>query len=739
MKKIYIILLVLIILLSSQIVCSRLNSENLKAKRGVIDLSKYKISKIDGCKLFGEWGTYLQKLYSPQEVNNHNPDLFSELGMWEKYNIFNKKVSFIEEMNFGYATYHLLLKNKPHKIEAIKIGQIANSYKVWINGKLLVENGQVGKSQNLEISKFKERIVKFPQANKVDIVIQISNFHFKKKQFAAPMKYIELGSEAELIKFDYEKYIFSFLTLVMSIVLFFAYLFRGKSKEILCFSLFNLLISLRIIIFDNLFNLDFINSISGWYLEKINILITILIVILFFTYLKLLYKKMIFDIIYMTFLSISCLLAIFTIVSSVKMYNQIFILTLVLLATLIIYLFYIAILSLFKRQYNCFLNMLGFIIIIIVYKINLFFNNLFSKVLYILMILLILYQVVYLIKEYFRSTLEFNQEKEKKIETKQLLKMVSVLHSTLNSKQIARLTMRKLNKLISYNSIVVMKKKKDYLEELAIRGERNIKAKKIKISENQLFNDLINRKKPMIINNVKDVSWFKKHGKLRSIKSWLGMPLIIHDKVVGVLIIGRKNIKKYSERNQNMIINFSQELAIALKNSYKYEKLKELAAKDSLTNLYNKKVFKELAVKEYQQAVRYDHDLSLVLLEIDQYQNIINEFGDAAADEIIKIIAQRCKESIRVADYIGRYHGIKLGIILIDTNLIGAKELAIRLQEVINKVVKVKNYGDILVSASYGIASLQDQKEFNILFESANNALTRAQKKGGDCIKTIEN
>ena len=339
-------------------------------------------------------------------------------------------------------------------------------------------------------------------------------------------------------------------------------------------------------------------------------------------------------------------------------------------------------------------------------------------------------------KNNFKSLNEFEKEKNKRVDAENLLETINFLHSSLDNKQIARLAARKLPKLIQYDAIAILGKEDDYLKELVTRGERNIEDEKIEIANNELFNDVINRTSLMIVKEVEDFPWFNKYGKLTNVKSWLGMPLTFEEEIIGVLTLGNKKITQYSEAEKDKLEIFCRELAIALKNSYDYAEIEELAAKDSLTGLYNRESFKELAIKEYHQAVRYEHDLSLILIDIDQYQDIINEFDYGVADQIVKILAQRCQESIRTADYMGRYQGVKLGIVLTDTDLYGAKELARRLQEIVNKPIDIEGQGDILVSASFGIACFEEKVGLETLFNLADSALAKAQREGGDCIKT---
>jgi diguanylate cyclase (GGDEF)-like protein len=710
------------------------------AKRGIIDLNNWDFDRQGSIELNGEWKTYSQSLYSPQEVEEASYDFLSELGLWQNYSLLDTEFYFLKEMKKGYATHQLVIQNNNDSgIKAIRIGEIANSYKVWINGELAVENGQVANQIDLEVPRLKERIVKLPSTDKVNLVIQVSNFHFNEKRFVNDLEKIKLGTPGQLEQVDYLTPVLFAITLIMFIIFFFAYLFRGRARELLYFSFLNLVLALKVAVVSNLFNINLIDKISYWYLAKLNILLIVLAVVLFASYLKTLYQNLISGFVFKIVLGVSSIFSIVILASSVEIYNAMFIYLQFIVGVLLLYLAYSAVVGLFREEFSFFVTMSLLISLILVCTYNLFVNNLFlTAVCTIILVLIIIYQTIYLIKNYFKSVTEYNKESSKREKSENLIKLISSLHSSLDSEQVARLAARKLTKIIHYDAITILGKENNCLQELVIRGERNLEDEKIKISENELFNDLINRTSPMIVNDVSDFPWFGKYGKLTGIKSWLGMPLLVEDKLVGVLTIGNKDVREYSELVQRSIIRFCEELAVALQNSYNFSKLEELAAKDGLTGLYNRDAFKELAIKEYHQAIRYGHDLSLVLIDLDQYQEIINEFDYGIADEIVKIFAQRCEKSIRTADYMGRYHGVKLGILLTDTDLFGAKELAQRLKEAVNKVINIDGQGDIFVSASYGISTVEEKVGVDTLFKLADSALVKAQNEGGDCIKTIK-
>ena len=737
MKRSGLVLLFLIIfmLLSSQLIYSAVSP---KIKNGVLDLKNWDYDKQGSIILSGEWRMYSERLYHPSNLEGKEPTSFSAPGLWDDYVIFGKKISWLKEMRPGYATYHLNLENVDQsQINALKIGKIANSYKVWINEKLVAQAGRVGGKLDVEIPELKEQVIDLPETKNISIVLQISNFHFREKRCANYIENIKLGTKEQLEPTNLFELISFLIVFLVFIIFFFSYLVRSRPVKLYYFSLFNVLLVIKTGVFSRLFELGLIDKITYWYQLKFELLLSIAIIVVFFKYLRIVAPRLISDIIFKIIFGLGLIISLIVIVSSNQLYNSMFVYGQILLGVLLIYLMYTILKGILKRNINYFVTGVLFVSSIITYDINYFFDNWFWDNLHsIILILLLGYQVFYLIKNDFRSLSEYKKEREQRKTAEDLLETISFIYSSLDNDQIARLASRKLPKLIQYDAVAIMGKEKGYLKELVTRGERNIEDEKIKIKDNELFNDLTNRKSPMIVKDVEDFPWFSKYGKLTNIKSWIGVPLVFEEELIGVLTLGQEKITQYSEVEKSKLAKFSNELAVALKNGYEYSEVEELATKDSLTGLYNRDSFKELSIKEYHQAVRYNHNLSLILIDIDQYQDIIKELDYGVVDKIVEVVANRCKESIRTADYMGRYEGVKLGIILTDTDLFGAKELARRLQEIINEAIVIEGQGEVLVSASLGIAALEEKVGIETLFNLADSALAKAQKEGGDCIKT---
>lgn len=162
------------------------------------------------------------------------------------------------------------------------------------------------------------------------------------------------------------------------------------------------------------------------------------------------------------------------------------------------------------------------------------------------------------------------------------------------------------------------------------------------------------------------------------------------------------------------------------------ERLRVLATTDTLTSLYNRRHFQELADIELKKAQRFDHQFSLLLLDIDEFEAINDTYGDAMGDEALKAMAYSCKTQLRDVDLMGRIRGKEFAVILPEANEKTAMEVAEQLREAVaNTSVHYDKYA-IRITVSIGVASLKTGSEtVEELFKQADLALY-SEKNGRD-------
>ena len=160
-------------------------------------------------------------------------------------------------------------------------------------------------------------------------------------------------------------------------------------------------------------------------------------------------------------------------------------------------------------------------------------------------------------------------------------------------------------------------------------------------------------------------------------------------------------------------------------------KLAEASNRDGLTGVFNRRYLEQTISKEFFRIKRYGGTLSFILLDLDYFKNINDQYGHLAGDEVLRQTADVLSLCIREADTLGRYGGEEFGIILPETRLEGALVLAERLRQNILKKKIFHNEHQIKLTVSVGVAELTDDMErYECLIDRADSALYRSKEQG---------
>jgi len=171
------------------------------------------------------------------------------------------------------------------------------------------------------------------------------------------------------------------------------------------------------------------------------------------------------------------------------------------------------------------------------------------------------------------------------------------------------------------------------------------------------------------------------------------------------------------------------------------EELRRHATTDFLTGIANRRHFIDMAEREFSRARRYGHPLTVVMLDIDRFKRINDNFGHPVGDKVVRAMASICQNALREIDHLGRMGGEEFAILLPETDLDKAVQVAERVRESVT-VARIEMEGDappILFTTSSGVAaiSLQD-KEFDQMLSRADRALYEAKKAGRNCVRQAE-
>jgi diguanylate cyclase (GGDEF)-like protein len=210
----------------------------------------------------------------------------------------------------------------------------------------------------------------------------------------------------------------------------------------------------------------------------------------------------------------------------------------------------------------------------------------------------------------------------------------------------------------------------------------------------------------------------------------LATPLLIDNLSMGVIILVNKTTQ-FCETDLVNLNLFASQAALAIHNARLYEKAILQAQTDSLTGLYNHRHFFELAKREISRAQRYKHSLTVAMVDIDHFKYINDTFGHPAGDQVLIAIANVCRKLFRNIDIVGRYGGEEFSILLPETPIETATEVAERFRYTIEKTAISYHRRHISVTVSLGLAALRnDCTSLNRLIERADTALYHAKAQG---------
>jgi len=165
--------------------------------------------------------------------------------------------------------------------------------------------------------------------------------------------------------------------------------------------------------------------------------------------------------------------------------------------------------------------------------------------------------------------------------------------------------------------------------------------------------------------------------------------------------------------------------------AYRTHQLRELASREPLTGLYNRRHFNEMLERRFSEAVRYSTDLTCLMIDLDEFKAANDEFGHQVGDELLVLTAGTIVGQLRTADLAARYGGDEFIILLPQTDAERARILADRMMERFSRDV-AERFPNVRVSMSMGIASVQllEPKDAESLIRSADRALYDAKKAG---------
>jgi diguanylate cyclase (GGDEF)-like protein len=217
-------------------------------------------------------------------------------------------------------------------------------------------------------------------------------------------------------------------------------------------------------------------------------------------------------------------------------------------------------------------------------------------------------------------------------------------------------------------------------------------------------------------------------GSTNLIHSGLAVPIQTETASIGfVAVFSRARSHEWNEEEVRELEELALRAGPAIENAKRFREARQLADLDALTGLHNRRYFHETLSREVARAHRYDRQLALVVLDLDDFKAINDQIGHLTGDAVIAESAERVRDVVRSADIACRVGGDEFAVILPESTLADADQLYRRLQA----AVSARPIGQAgRLSFSAGVAELKPEDDPTTFFERADEALYAAKERG---------
>lgn len=202
--------------------------------------------------------------------------------------------------------------------------------------------------------------------------------------------------------------------------------------------------------------------------------------------------------------------------------------------------------------------------------------------------------------------------------------------------------------------------------------------------------------------------------------------------IEGVILLDNSLTGRPIERDSVFLLSvIAHSVGLAINNSKVYMRALDVAIRDSLTGLHNRRYFDERLREEVELASRYGERLSMIICDIDKFKKVNDTYGHPAGDSVLCWVANVLSGSVRKSDIVSRYGGEEFAILLARTDQAQAVELAEKMRAAFEARPFRYQGVEIRLTLSFGVSSLlHGSDDIEGFVSRADRALYRAKDQG---------
>jgi diguanylate cyclase (GGDEF)-like protein len=210
-------------------------------------------------------------------------------------------------------------------------------------------------------------------------------------------------------------------------------------------------------------------------------------------------------------------------------------------------------------------------------------------------------------------------------------------------------------------------------------------------------------------------------------RSELAIPFVVGNHGVGVFNLESRLVGAFTRSDVHLLAPFVSTLAVLIDNMQKTRLLQAQATHDRLTGFLNRRTMDETLVIELQRAMRYDRDVSVIMLDLDKFKEVNDQLGHREGDRLLRVFADCIRTITRLSDVVFRYGGDEFLLMLPETSREGAEQFLARLSDTACPELKTV-LGRLTFSA--GIATHFNDRQATDLIKRADDRLYQSKRLG---------
>lgn len=233
----------------------------------------------------------------------------------------------------------------------------------------------------------------------------------------------------------------------------------------------------------------------------------------------------------------------------------------------------------------------------------------------------------------------------------------------------------------------------------------------------------------IIVENMREHPMFQ-NVPSHWIGSIIGIPLKVGQTVVGVMNLSRSTIGGFSSSELRLLSLLSDQAAVAISNASLHQMISRQAYSDTLTGLPNRRALDERLEEEVLAARRNNFSFAVIMMDLDGFKAVNDTYGHSVGDDVLRLVFSQMARGVRTTDFLARYGGDELTLILSQTEMSSAMIVSEKITEGMKKLkYKLPDGKRLKLGISGGIALFPvHARSGPDLLRAADAALYHAKK-----------